>query len=225
MPARTVPKNYRNLTGLVYNSRTRSLSAFESTLERDYLLLLDFDLAVEFYEEQPATIEYRDSSGSLRRYTPDVFVRYRSTVDITPVPLCVLCEVKYRDHLRLSWGEYKPRFKAARRYAREHGWRFRLITEREIRTPYLANIKFLRQYQDLAVDNAQQSLLLQTLAKRPETDVEGLVAAMTEDRWHQARWLPVLWHLIAQRRVGVNLKQPLTQGSRLWLNGLTEGPQ
>jgi hypothetical protein len=99
MPARTVPKNYRNLTGLVYNSRTRSLSAFESTLERDYLLLLDFDLAVEFYEEQPATIEYRDSSGSLRRYTPDVFVRYRSTVDITPVPLCVLCEVKYRDHL------------------------------------------------------------------------------------------------------------------------------
>ena len=51
MPVRTIPKNYRNLTGLVANSRTQSMSAFESTLERDFLLLLDFDPDVEGYEE------------------------------------------------------------------------------------------------------------------------------------------------------------------------------
>jgi hypothetical protein len=100
MPARAVPKNYRNVTGRVYNSRTRSSSAFDSTLECDYLLLLDFDLAVDFYEEQPVTIEYCDSRGSLRRYTPDVLVRYRSAVNAISVPLSVLCEVKYRDDLR-----------------------------------------------------------------------------------------------------------------------------
>jgi hypothetical protein len=48
---------------------------------------------------------------------------------------------------------------------------------------------------------------------------------MTEDRWRQAQLLPVLWHLVAQCRVGVNLRQPLTRRSRLWPNGLTESSQ
>ncbi len=219
MPARTVPKNYRNLTGLVYNSRIHSLSAFESTLERDYLLLLDFDPAVEFYEEQPVTIKYYDSGERLHRYTPDVFVRYRNDANTKSLPLPVLCEVKYRDDLRQHWTEYKSKFKAARHYARERGWRFRLITEREIRTPFLDNVKFLRQYQALAVDEAEQSMLLQALAQRPTTDVEGLLTAVTTDRWRRAQLLPVLWHLVAQRQVGVDLRHALTRGSRLWPNG------
>ncbi len=224
MPARTVPKNYRNLTGLVYNTRTHTLSAFESTLERDYLLLLDFDPAVEFYEEQLVTIKYCDSHGRLHRYTPDVFVRYRRAVNTSSTPPSLLCEVKYRDDLRQHWAEYKPRFKAAHRYARERGWHFRWITEREIRTPYLENVKFLRQYRDLTVGPTEQRQLLQTLAEQPVTDVEGLLAAMTDDCWHRAQWLPVLWHLVAQRRVGIDLRQPLTPRSSLWPQSLTEPP-
>ena len=39
MPVRTIPKNYRNLTGLVPNTRTSGMTAFESTLERDFLFV------------------------------------------------------------------------------------------------------------------------------------------------------------------------------------------
>ena len=79
MPVRIVPKNYRNhLTGLVPNSRTQAMTAFESTLERDFLLLLDFDPDVEFYEEQPLKITYHDEAGQRRTSTPDVLVRYRT---------------------------------------------------------------------------------------------------------------------------------------------------
>src|SRR5947208_8398615 len=53
-------------------------SPFESSLERDFLLLLDFDPDVEFYEEQPVKITYHDDRGRRRTYTPDVFVRYRA---------------------------------------------------------------------------------------------------------------------------------------------------
>jgi hypothetical protein len=49
MPVRTIHKNYRSLTGLVPNLRTQSMTAFESSLERDFLLLLDFDPDVEFF--------------------------------------------------------------------------------------------------------------------------------------------------------------------------------
>src|SRR6266581_6966395 len=87
MPVRIIPKNYRSLTGLVSNTRTQSMTAFESSLERDFLLLLDFDPDVEFYEEQPVRIVYQDDHGRCRTYTPDVFVRYRTAAK----PL--LCEV------------------------------------------------------------------------------------------------------------------------------------
>ena len=54
------------------------------------IILVRFERADDVLK--PVTIEYRDSNGSLHRYTPDVFVRYRSTGNTTPVSLCVLCE-------------------------------------------------------------------------------------------------------------------------------------
>jgi hypothetical protein len=54
------------------------MTAFESSLERDFLLLLDFNPDVEFFEEQPVKIVYHDAKGRRRTYTPDVLVRYRT---------------------------------------------------------------------------------------------------------------------------------------------------
>src|SRR3989442_12552544 len=106
MPARIVPKNYRNLTGLDYNSRTAAMAAFESSLERDLLLLLDFDPDVESFEEQPVKITYYDDYGRRHTYTPDVLVRYRGDITSASVLTPVLCEVKYRDDLRQHWMEW-----------------------------------------------------------------------------------------------------------------------
>lgn len=58
----------------------------------------------------------------------------------------VLYEVKYREELRRDWAKLRPRFRAAHRFARGHGWKFRLITDYEIRTPLLWNAKFLLPY-------------------------------------------------------------------------------
>jgi hypothetical protein len=41
------------------------MRAHESTLERDLLFLLEFDLNVATYEEQPVVIEYQDADGLL----------------------------------------------------------------------------------------------------------------------------------------------------------------
>src|SRR2546428_9188775 len=78
VPVRSIPKNYRSLTGKVIDFRSHSAVAFESALERDLYLLLDFDSAVARFEEQPVTIPYRDPAGVSRTYTPDVPVYYHS---------------------------------------------------------------------------------------------------------------------------------------------------
>jgi hypothetical protein len=217
MPVRKVPKNSRSLTGLVPNTRTSSMAAFESSLERDFLLLLDFDPDVEFYEEQPVRIVYYDDTGRRRTYTPDVFVRYRTANLPTTWTKPLLCEVKYRDDLRQHWTVYEPKFRAAHRYARQQGWRFRLVTERHVRTAYLENVKFLRQYRALPVHEPQQHQLLNTLRGLREAAPATLLAAVSQDRWQQAQLLATLWHLVATRQIQTDLCHPLTMRSRLWL--------
>lgn len=217
MPIRIVPKNYRNLTGLLPNSRTQSMTAFESSLERDFFLLVDFDPDVEWYEEQPVKITYPDVRGRRRAYTPDVLIRYRiDPLQAKPTPP-LLCEIKYRDDLRQHWTEYRPKFRAAQRYARQQGWRFRLITERQVRTPYLENVKFLGSYRMRPVNDSHQAQLLRILSALKETDPVNLLALISPDRWRQAQLLPTLWQLVASRQVGADLEQPLTMHSRIWL--------
>jgi hypothetical protein len=217
MPVRIIPKNYRSLTGLVLNSRTQSMTAFESSLERDFFLLLDFDPDVEFYEEQPVKIVYNDAKGRRRTYTPDVLVRYRTDLPQARHSKPLLCEVKYREDLRQHWVEYRPKFRAAGRYARQHSWRFRLVTERDVRTPYLDNVKFLRSYQTRAINESDRTRLLVVLSALGQTNPASLLNAISQDRWQQAQMLPVLWQLIATRQIRTDLSHPLTMHSAIAL--------
>lgn len=216
MPVRTIPKNSRSLTGKIIDSRTHTAVAFESALERDLYLLLDFDPSVAHFEEQPVTITYQDPVGVNRRYTPDVLVHYIPTLRGQRDHRSVLYEIKYRDDLRTHWPEYRAKFKAARRYARSQGWVFRLITEREIRTPYLQNAKFLRPYRERRFDGGDRHQMLAILASQGEMEPESLLALLRPGRWERARLLPVLWHLIAIGEVGADLTVPLTMSSRIW---------
>ncbi len=68
---------------------------FESTLERDFLMLLEFDKNVERFEVQPIKLEWTNDLGKPHSYTPDVLVYYcKGKKQIT------LFEVKYRDDIK-----------------------------------------------------------------------------------------------------------------------------
>jgi hypothetical protein len=151
MPIRNIPKNYRNVTGVAANSKAEGKAMFESTLERDWLTLLQFSAEVESFEVQPVKIKWVDAEGKNHIYTPDVLVYYHQA-GIKPL----LCEVKYRDELRENWTQFKPKFQAAYRYAKERGWRFKLITERRVRTTLLDNAKFLLPFTRRITSEAEQ---------------------------------------------------------------------
>lgn len=50
MPVRKIPKNHLVVTGGYSSSKNTQIDAFESLLEKDYLLLLDFDESVRSFE-------------------------------------------------------------------------------------------------------------------------------------------------------------------------------
>lgn len=211
-PVRAIGTSRRALTGRVkmYAGGTAS---FESSLERDWLVAADFDPSAVQVQEQPFTIHYQ-LDGKPRRYTPDLLVEYQAAARASEV---VVYEVKPMDDLRANWKMFKPRFKAAVRYCRERGWRFKIVTEKYIRTPFVENAKFLRRYRNLQSQPLFGDQLLYTLRALGETTPQALLAAAYLHEEKRMAALSELWRLIACRTVGAVLTDTLTMQSPIWL--------
>jgi hypothetical protein len=190
------------------------VAAFESSLERDWLLALDFDPRVQAIQVQPFSLHY-EHRGTTRRYTPDVRAEYRLESGMATV----VYEVKPSEELRLNWSAYRPRFKAAVRYCRDHGWRFKPVTERHIRTALLDNARFLRRYRALPEQDLYVQQLLYTLRALGTTTPQALLAAAYWAEESRMAALPMLWKLIATGRLGADLHVPLTMSAPIWLPG------
>lgn len=210
---RRVPINVRSLTGEVCGQE------FESSLERDLLLLVHWDYDVSWYQSQPLTIKYTDDNGKARTYTPDLLVHYK-TIEVLGQPRMerkpLLCEVKYREDLIKQRDQLKPKFKAARAYAKANGYEFRVLTEREIRTEYLKNVQFLWSYRFAYFDPIHYEKLMAVLTELGETDPYTLLQACYSSKTQRGEALWTLWCLIARRLIKCDLNRPLSMQTRIW---------
>lgn len=216
MPVRKIPRSAYSVTGLIVTEDKQDIKAYESTLERDLMEILWFDRNVLRFEEQPIEITFIDKDGKSRKYTPDVLVFYRPEVIPTESLSPMLCEVKYRKDLFEQWKDLKPKFHAARAYAKEKGWVFKIWTEKEIRTPYLYNVKFLRQYRKSQVSSEQVDRLLTALRELHNTNPDTLLQSIHKDKMQRAVLMPAMWYLISIGEIGTDLTQPLTMKSQIW---------
>lgn len=211
MPVRKIPKNYRNVTGVASHKKATGRAMFESTLERDFLTLLEFDPAIEDFEVQPVTIQWFDESDKQRTYTPDVLAHFHNASRRT-----TLYEIKYRSELSELWPELKPKFRAARKYARNQDWRFKIITEKEVRTDRLKNAKFLLPFiKKGPAAEADMNLLDDAINALKRSTPKGLLEHIYRDEWNRARLLPTLWYLIGTRQIEMDLDRPINMDSEL----------
>lgn len=212
MPVRKIPKNHLFVTGRHATDRSTEMVEFESPLEKEHMLLLDFDPRVASYEAQPVRIPLPGG----KKYVPDLLVTFHPDHDGL-VPPSELAEVKTQSHLDLYADEYRVKFAAAKVYAEERGWHFVLRTEVDIRTPRLANLKFLRRYrhEHPAAGDVEQVLAL--LRNTGPSSSLRLLAGLSPEAEDQAHWLPVLWHLAATRQIAVDLDTAFGGDVPLWL--------
>lgn len=213
-PVRKIPKNYRNVTGIVASFKAEGPAGYESSLERDFITLLEFCPGVNTFTVQPVKFEWRDTAGKAHTYTPDTYVEFGKKNPSFKTPL--LCEVKYRKDLAANWLEFRPKFKAAVKFASVQGWRFKIFTEKEIRTPYLDNAKFLMRYRNSVPPVELMDLLDKRLHELRQTTPSGLIQAVFRDEWKQAQALTVLWYMVSTFQIGVDLHQPLTMTTEIW---------
>jgi hypothetical protein len=105
MPARKIPLNYRHITGYIHSDKSDDYTHFEASLERDALLLCEFDPKIKKFKTQPRRFHFI-RNGKPRHYTPDIHIEYEDGRKL-------YVEIKYRADLKKDWLELKPKFKAA----------------------------------------------------------------------------------------------------------------
>jgi len=208
---RRVPVNVRSLTGEVNGQE------FESSLERDLLLLVHWDHEVDWYQSQPIKIDYQDQRGVQRKYTPDLLISYRNGDGHRPSRKPVLCEVKYREDFFGQWRKLKPKLKAARRYAAEQDWEFMVFTELEIRTTYLENVKFLWSYRFAYFHEHHYEQLQLSMSELHKCSVQELLEVTYGSKALRNEALWTLWCMVARGWLLCDMNKKLTMKSTIWV--------
>lgn len=211
MVARKIPLNHRTITGFVQTNKGGDYTGFESSLERDALILLEFNPLVKSYSTQHRKFHY-ENEGKKRHYTPDIFVTYYDDTSL-------YIEVKYREDLKKDWITLKPKFKAViKELSMSKNIRFKIWTEKEIRSNYLKNATFLLPYKQRDCEQYQLEMILKVISRLGKTNPKDTINVCASTFESQAEFLNTLWYAIANFIVKTDLSQPLSMQSKIWLS-------
>lgn len=215
-PARKIGPTRRSVSGM-HAFRGRSSIAFESTLERDFLIRTEFCLGVLEVISQPVGIPFIGADGRTRTYTPDFLVYYRlGSRSSENYPKPALVEVKPEAQWRKHWREWLPKWKAAWRYSQVQGWTFHIRDEARIRDQALANIRFLERYKRMHFPIAEGCAVLDSVRESGYATVDFLLARHFPG-YYRAQGLAHLWHLFATRQLDGDITRPLHGFTELWV--------
>ncbi len=206
-PVRKIKKSNRSVTGYFMSKKNKRQITFESTLERDLFLTLEFDDSVIAYSEQPMTISYVHD-GSKRRYTPDCLVQYSDHETIF--------EAKYQNELdedaqlRHKLNSIKSHFEQNTPYD------FKIFTDRSKHPDLIQNLKFLYKFAFLkpSPDLTQQIYAVWMNLIRP-VSIKEFLFEIDSNAEHHSNVLPYLWHFIFIHPNAILLNQKLTMKSSI----------
>jgi hypothetical protein len=188
---------------------------FESSLELDFIFLLDVHPGVVWFDSQPVKIEHRDRSGKLSHYTPDFLVHFCAWGGCDEH--WALYEIKFLEDLCKLWDDYKPKLAAAGAYAEARQSPFVVLTEYEIRTPRLDNAKLLWENCRRARVAAHQVAVLELIEETGPTTIGGFTEQLyAHFAASVSEYVIAFWQLIADSDIHCNLDSALKSTTRIW---------
>lgn len=179
--AREIRPTDRSITGLLKVAPDQPQIPFESSLERDFAILMTGRRGVFSIEAQPVTIRYLDDFGKERTYTPDFLItRYRHELEQPESGLhTMLVEIKYTSDLN---GKNQPtllqKFKHAKQWAEFKGWSFSVFTEKEIRTSELERTRELLPYRFLESETPIERAVYLFVRRHKVTTIRKIADAL-----------------------------------------------
>ena len=146
MKAKQLPKGtWSKSIQYFYSLKNSAYSWCESQLERDALLILEFDDEIESYKSQPISIQYKNTLGETCRYTPDYLFKRKVSGKF------IFREVKMFERIN---DELKEKVVLInRRLTSSYDSKLEIISSNEIRVgSRIDNLDMLYSYRRVQVD-------------------------------------------------------------------------
>jgi len=186
----------------------------------DFLTLLQIDNRIFDVVTQPTTLQLT-VDGQARTYTPDVLVSWHGAMPHPFAQRQVMFEVKPLSMLREKRTLW-PKYRAAKRKLARQGIGFRVVTERSIWTPRLANAQLIApvliQPQDSEMINRIALLVRDQGPKRLgdirlHLEAEGSIRGSIMD---------AAYDMIGSRELRCDLDRPITDDTTVtWWGDVT----
>jgi len=195
-----VYRRQRHMPGLWFSTTVERFMEYESLLERDWMLLMDFDREVEWMCEQPLRLRYV-KAGQRVSHVPDLLVWRAGTPE--------LCDVKSDE--RLDDPAFLAQVEATGRACAEAGFGYRVLSEPD--QQLLVNVRWLAGFREPPADpDGERARMLLLLATGASTICE-LVGGAVEPVLAR----PVLMHLLWTGEAMVDMTEPISEASRVWM--------
>ncbi|MET9881470.1 TnsA-like heteromeric transposase endonuclease subunit [Actinacidiphila glaucinigra] len=195
-------KGQKNFTGGYWAATSRSQVGYESWVERDAAMALDFDPAVVALASQPFRIAWWDGDRD-REHTPDYFVRLMDGTG-------VVVDVRPNGLVDESTAEV---FAFTARICEAVGWQFRHVGDLD--QPYRVNLRWLARYRHRRCHREPVAEQLREVFAEPLPLFAG--AERVGDR---LAVLPVLYHLLWCHELAADLTEaPLGADTVVALSG------
>lgn len=136
----------------------------QSLLERDYVYLLERDISVIRYKEQPCKIYYT-VEGNRHRYTPDFLVERKNKKQI----------VEVKPARQVAKENFQALFRIIAQICLQEGYEFVVVTDTMIRAqPRLGNIKMMYRYAKVPLYPQHQIFAKELLGAELDTCINSL---------------------------------------------------
>jgi len=217
---RTIRSNPRSFTGVVALHRREGAIPFESGLERDLIEGLDMDPGIHRIHAQRLCLTFR-YGGRSHIYHPDLELE----CDPSRVKAflfrkeSVVVEVKYQSELDEKMAELAPKLAAAEAFCELHGRQFIVLTENDIRTPFLANAKRFRRYLRNDIDPSIYEVIQNLMTSQRASNIDDLLRMSASFLFAQHEVVDTLFAMIAKGFIEFQLDRVIDRKSPLVFSG------
>lgn len=173
--------------------------AFESSLERDFIIYHSFKNDVIDIVPQPIAIPFK-KNGRNYEYTPDFFVQMAPDTGKS-----LIVEVKPKKEWQENWRDWSDKWKATIVFCREQDFKFAIYDEDRIHHLALDNINFLMRYKNTSVVPEELRAILKDIEQRGCTTVEYILERYFKSHLYRQQGKHLIWYLMANKMIGFNI--------------------
>lgn len=194
-----VYRRQRHMPGRWFSTTADGFLEYESLLERDWMLLMDFDREVDWIREQPLRLRYL-KDGAPASHVPDLLVWRGARPE--------LCDVKSEE--RLDDPEFQAQVRATGLACAEAGLGYRVLSQPD--PQLLVNVRWLAGFREPPPDpESERARMLSALRAGPST-ISGLLANAGE----RVLARPVLMHMLWSGDALIDPTIPIGDDSVVW---------